>query len=178
MTLECMRVWYLATHGHYTRVFYIGGCQWQHSASDRTPNSSKPQICTGGFSTNLVKARRQNSRQAQSVANSNLALPAWMLHGRQMAPIQLDSLKMSVKKLLVGQTRSISYPIIRGRDLRLTTSSILYEKICCLWWVRLLCTSPCGYQDNPLCPSMWGPHGANPLLIAPNEVVNKHRYCA
>ena len=33
----------------------------------------------------------QNSRQAQSVANSSLALPAWMLQGRQMAPIQLDS---------------------------------------------------------------------------------------
>ena len=29
----------------------IGRWQWHHSASDRTPNSSEPQICTSGFST-------------------------------------------------------------------------------------------------------------------------------
>ena len=29
----------------------IGRRQWQHCASDRTQNSSEPQICTGGFST-------------------------------------------------------------------------------------------------------------------------------
>ena len=146
-TLECMRVWYLATHhGNYTRGgVCIGRWQWQHSASDRTPNSSEPQIFTSGFSAGC-----QNSRQAQSVANSSFALPAWMLHGRQMAPIQLESITMLIKKLLVGHTRSISGPILRGRDFILTTPSILYENICCLWWVRHLCTSPCGMPRLPL----------------------------
>ena len=35
----------------HTRGVCIGWWQWQHSASDRTPNSSEPQICTRGFST-------------------------------------------------------------------------------------------------------------------------------
>ena len=35
----------------HTRNVCIGGWQWQHSASDLTPNSSEPQIYTGGFST-------------------------------------------------------------------------------------------------------------------------------
>ena len=39
---------------------------------------------------------------------------------------------MLVKKLLVGHTRSISGPILIGRDFRLTASSIRYEKIRCL----------------------------------------------
>ena len=83
-----------------------------------------------------------------------------------------------VKKLLVGHTRSISGLILRWRDLRLTTSSILYEMICCLWRVRLLCTSPCGIPTLPQRPFMRGPHDASTLPIAPNEVVNKQWYCA
>ena len=80
----------------------------------------------------LVKAGCQKSRQAQILAQNRLAPPLRMLKGRQMAPIQLDSITMLVKKLLVGHTRSISGPILIGRDFRLTASSILYEKICCL----------------------------------------------
>ena len=75
----------------------------------------------------------QNSRQAQSLANSSFDLPLRTLQGRQMAPIQLDSITMLGKKLLVGHTRLISSPILRGRDFWLTAYSILYEKICCLW---------------------------------------------
>ena len=63
---------------------------------------------------------------------TRLALPLWMPQGRIMARIQFDFVTMSVKKLLVGQTRSISSPILGWRDFRLTTSSILYEKIGCL----------------------------------------------
>ena len=74
-----------------------------------------------------------NSRQAQSLAHSSWAPPLRILQGRLMAPIQLDSIKMLVKKLLVGHTRSISGPIFRRRDFRLNVSSILYEKTCCLW---------------------------------------------
>ena len=51
--------------------------------------------------------------------------------GRVMARIQFDFVTMLVKKLVVGQTRSISIPILGWRDFRLTTS-ILYEKIGCL----------------------------------------------
>ena len=35
----------------HTMGVCIGGWRWQHSASDRTPNSNEPQICTGGFSS-------------------------------------------------------------------------------------------------------------------------------
>ena len=143
-TMMCMRVWYLAIHhGNFTRgVFAL--------ADDQSPNSSEPQICTGEFSTAIwLRLDAKTVDKAESVANSSLALPAWMLQGRQMAPIQLDSITMLVKKLLVGHTRSITGPLLRGRDFRLITSSILYEKICCLWWVRLLCTSPCGTLRLP-----------------------------
>ena len=74
----------------------------------------------------------QNSRQAQSLTHSSLAPPPRMLQDHQMAPTHLDSITMLVKKLLVGHTRSISGPILRGRDFRLTASFILYERICCL----------------------------------------------
>ena len=40
----------------------------------------------------------QNSRQAQSLANSSLAPPLRMLQGRQMAPIHLGSRTILVKK--------------------------------------------------------------------------------
>ena len=126
----------------------------------------------------LVKAGCQNSQQAHRLANSSIALPAWMLQGRQMAAIQLDSIMKLVRKLLVGHTRSISDPVLRWRDFRLTTSSILSVNICCLWRVRLLCTSPCGIPRLPQRPFIRGPHDANPLPIAPNEVVNKQWYCA
>ena len=75
----------------------------------------------------------QNSRQAQSLAHNSVAPYLRMLQGRQMAPIHLYFITMLVKKLLVGHTRSISGPILRRRDFRLTASFILYEKICCLW---------------------------------------------
>ena len=101
-----------------------------------------------------------------------------MLQGRQLAPIQLGSITMLLRELPVGHTGSISGPILRWRDFRLTTSSILYEKIRCLWRVGLLCTSPCGIPTLPQRPSMRGPHDANPLPIIPNEVVNKQLYCA
>ena len=35
----------------HTRGVCIGGWQWQHSASDQTPNATDPQICIGGCST-------------------------------------------------------------------------------------------------------------------------------
>ena len=38
----------------HTRGVCIGGWQWQHCASDLTPNSIEPQICTGGFSAVIV----------------------------------------------------------------------------------------------------------------------------
>ena len=144
-----------------------------------TPNSSEPQICSGRFSTVIwLRLDAKISRLAQSVANSSVALPAWMLHGHQMAPIQLDSVTILLKKLLVGHTRSISGPILRGRYFRLTTSSILSEKICCLWCIRLLCTPPCGIPRLPPASFYVGPHSVNPLPIAPNEVVKKQWYHA
>ena len=157
----------------------IGRWQWQHSASDRTANSSEPQICSDGFSPVIwlrLDAKIVDKHKAWQ--NSSLALPAWMLQGHQMAPIQLDSITMLLKKLLVGHTRSISGPILRGRDFRLATSSILSEKSCCLWWVRLLCTSPCGIPRLPPASFYVGLHNVNPLPIAPNEVVNKQWYRA
>ena len=71
----------------------------------------------------------QNSRQARRMAHSSFAQPLRILQVRQMAPIQLDSNTMLVKKLLVGHTRSISGPIFRGRYFRLTAPSILCQKI-------------------------------------------------
>ena len=44
-----------------------------------------------------------------------------------MARIQFDVITMLVKKLLVGQTRSISGPILRWRNFTLPIFSILYE---------------------------------------------------
>ena len=163
----------------HSRGVCIGRWQWQHSASDRTPNSSEPQICSGRFSTVIwLRLDAKIVEKAQSVANSSVALPAWMLHVHQMAPIQLDSVTILLKKLLVGHTRSISGPILRGRYFRLTTSLILSEKICCLWCVRLLCTPPCGIPRLPPASFYVGLHSVNPLPIAPNEVVNKQWYRA
>ena len=86
-----------------------------------------------GLAVHFGETGCQNSQQAQSLAHSSLAPHLRMLQGRQMAPIHLDSITVLVKKLLVGHTRSISGPILRGRYFRLTASFILYEKICCLW---------------------------------------------
>ena len=117
----------------------------QHGASDRTPYFIEPQICAGGFS-DVFRWRldAKNCRQARSMAHSSLAPPPRILQRRQMAPIQLDSITMSVNKLLDGHTKSISGPILRGRDYRLTAASILCEKIGCLRKIKILCTSPCG----------------------------------
>ena len=127
---------------------------------------------------NLVKADCQNSRQTQSLANSSLALPDWMLQSRQMAPIQLDSIMMLLREFLVGHTGSISGPILRSRDFRLTASSILYEKICCLWRVRILCISLCGRPQYPnvlVCevPKMLIPCRSNQTRwLINNDIVN------
>ena len=86
---------------------------------------------------------KQNSRHAQSLAHSKLALTLWMPQGRVMGSIQFEYVTMLEKKL-VGQSRSISSPILGWRYFRLTTSSILYEKIGCLLRDRILRTSPCG----------------------------------
>ena len=47
----------------------------------------------------LVKAECQNSQQAQNLAQRSFAMPALMLQGRLMAPVQLYSITMLVKKL-------------------------------------------------------------------------------
>ena len=125
-----------------------------------------------------MKAGCQNSRQARSMAHSSLAPPLRILQGRQMAPIQLDSITMLVNKLLVGHTRSISGPILRVRNFRLTAPSILCEKIYCLWYIKILCTSPCGIPRLLLTSFYARPHDANPLLTAPKKAVNKQWYCA
>ena len=167
-TLECMRVWYLATH----QGNYPGGMFALVDDNDSIALVPKPQISVNLKSALAglalwFKAGCQNSRQAQSLAQSNLAPPAWMLQGRQMAPIQLDWTTMLAKKLLVGHTRSISSVILRMRYSRLTAYSILYEKICCLCKTKILCTSPCGIPR--LLPTSFcgGHHDANPLLNAP-----------
>ena len=163
----------------YTRGVCIGGWQWQHSASDQTPNSGEPQICTGGFSTVIwlrPGAKIVNKHKACQTA-AYLCLPE-CCRVVKWCPSSSTLSRCLVKKLLVGHTRSISDPILRWRDFRLTTSSILYEKICYWWRVRLLCTPPCGIPTLPQRPSLRGPHDANALQIAPNEVVNKQWYCA
>ena len=66
-------------------------------------NFDEPQICAGGFNDVFWwRLDAKNSRQAQSLAHSSLAPLLWMLQGRLMAPIQLDSITMLVEKLLVG----------------------------------------------------------------------------
>ena len=122
-TLECMRVWYLATHrGNYTQVVFALA-----DDNEGMVLMTEPQIpvnlksALAGLALYLVKDGCQNGRQAQSMTNSSLALPTWMLHGHQMAPIQLNSVTMSVKKLLVRHTKSIFGPILRRRDFRMIT---------------------------------------------------------
>ena len=180
MTFECMRVWYLVTHhGNYTRGVCIGGWQWQHSASDQTPNSGEPQICTGGFSTVIwlrPGAEIVDKHKACQTA-AYLCLPE-CYRVVKWCPSSSTLSWCLVKELLVGHTRSISDPILRWRDFRLTTSSILYEKICYWCRVGLLCTPPSGIPTLPQRPSVRGPHNANALQFAPNEVVNKQWYCA
>ena len=103
-TMECMGVWYLATHhGNYTLgVFAL--VDDNHSIVLVT----EPQIPVNlksaleGLALCLVKAACQNSRQTQSLANNSLALPLRMLQGGQMAPLQLDSIMMSLRELLLG----------------------------------------------------------------------------
>ena len=125
-----------------------------------------------------MKTGCQISLQAQSLAHSSLALPLRILQGRLMAPIQFDSISMLVEKLLVGHTRSISGQILRGKDFRLTASFILYEMIC-YWGRSKFCVFHLVvYQYYSPCPSMWGPHIANPLLTAPKKAVNKQWHCA
>ena len=125
-----------------------------------------------------MKTGCQNSRQAKSLANCSLALPLGMPQGRLMAPIQLDSITMFVKKLLVRHTRSISGLILRGRYFRLTASFILYEKICCCDRYRFGVNHLVVYLDYSPRPSMRGSHDANPLPITPKLAVNKQWYCA
>ena len=125
-----------------------------------------------------MKAGCQNSRQARSMAHSSLAPPLRILQGRQMALIQLDSITMLVNKLLVGHTRSVSGPILRGRDSRLTAPSILCERSVVCDRLRYRVHHPAEYQDSSSRPSMRGPHDANPLLTAPKYAVNKQWYCA
>ena len=112
----------------------------QNRASDRTPDLIEPQICAGGFSNvfrrkldaKIVdKPQQLSSASPDSTGSFNGAHPARLI-------------TMLVKKLLVGHTRSISGPILRRRDFWLTAPSILCEKICCLWEIKVLCTSPCG----------------------------------
>ena len=51
-----------------------------------------------------------------------------MLQGRQMAPIQLDSITMLVKKCWLGTPGRYPVRYWEGEIFKLTTSSILYEK--------------------------------------------------
>ena len=123
----------------------IGGWQWHHSASDRTPSFIEPQICAGGFKDVIwlrLDAKIIDKHKAWQAASLICLSECYRVF--QMAPIKLDSITMLGMKLLAGHTRSISSPILRGRNFWLTAYSILYEKICCLWEIKILCTPPCG----------------------------------
>ena len=161
----------------HIRGVCIGGWQWQHSASDRTPNSTEPQICTGGFSTVIwlnLDAKIVDKYKAWQTA-------AWLCLTGCYRVVKWRPSSSTLSRcclgLLVGHTGSISGPILRWRYFRLTTSSILYEKICCLWRLRFLCTSPCGMPTPLERPSMRGPYDANPLPITTNELVIKQWCC-
>ena len=113
----------------------------QHSVSDRTPNFTEPQIYAGGLSDVFRWRLDQNSRQAQSLAHTRLFLPFRILQGRQMAPIQLESITMLAKKLLVWHTRSISFPKLRGRDC---SFYFVWKDLLFVIKIKILCTTPCG----------------------------------
>ena len=120
-----------------------------------------------GLTMYLVKAGCQNSRQSQSVAHRSLAPLLQMLQGHLMAPIQLYSITMFVKKLLVGHTRSISGSILRGGDFGLTASSFLLKRSVVCDKLRFCVHHLVVYQYYSPGPSLWAPHDANPLLNAP-----------
>ena len=66
-----------------------------------------------------------------------------MLQGR-LVTIDANSSLMVVNKLLVGYTGSISGPIYGCREFILTTTPILYDKICCLCSIsHKICTRLC-----------------------------------
>ena len=140
-------------------------CPRENSDSDRTPHFIEPQICAGGFSDEFrwrLDAKIVDKHKAWHTAA--LAPPLRILQCRQMAPIQLDSIMMLVKKLTPDRYPD-RYREGEILDWLLLLFCVKRSVVCDR--LRFCVHHLVVYQDYFPRPSMRGPYDANPLLTAP-----------
>ena len=124
-----------------------------------------------------MKAGCQNGRKVQSLPNSCLATPLWMLQGRQMVPIQLESIVMWRSCWLGTPDR---YPVQSWEEdiLYWLGFSFFMKRSNVCDRLRFCVHHLVVYQDYSPPPSMRDPHDADSLPTAPKWVVNKQWYSA
>ena len=152
----------------HTRGICIGGWQCQHRASDRTPNSREPQICTGGFSTVIwlrLDAKIVDKHKAwQTAAKLHLSGCYRVVKWR---PSSSTLSRCKWRSCWLGTQDRYPARSWEGKNLD--------------WLLFLFCMKRSAggdrsrfcvhhlvvYQDYYPRPSMRGPHDANPQLIIP-----------